>query len=127
VDRGDSCLKRTNPSPNRPDQVGVAEHQRSAPRYRGTHVDQDHQGLEGGQNHRRKKLLRQLASLNRRIASVEGSLVGDNPVEEGSTVQAGHRSPVWEGRHPAAAKKSRPAEDRGSLVAGGMPPLAVVV
>jgi hypothetical protein len=76
-----------------------------------------------------KKLLRQLVSLDRRIASLEGSLVvADNPVEGGCTVQAEHTSSAGEeGRHPVVVEENRPAGDKESLVAvGDMALLAVV-
>jgi len=108
-----SCSKRTNPSPYRPAQAEAVEHQQFALHCRRTHGHQGRPGLvpaelrEEDRNHRTKRLLRQLASWDRRIVSVEiehkpveGSLVGGKEI-------------------PAVAGESRPAGDKESLAVGG--------
>lgn len=99
-----SCSKRTSPSPTHRDRVEVAEHQPSASHYRRTHGPQVHLGLdpaelrEEDRNHRTKRLRRQPASWDRRIASgeaehklAEGILVGDTeiPAVAGTVVGEG--------------------------------------
>ena len=119
-----SYSKRTNPFPSRPAQAEAVEHQPFASHYRRTHGHQGRLDLvpaelrEGDRNHRTKRLLRQLASWDRRIASdeVERKPVVDSLVEG---------SPV-EGREiPAVAEESRLAGGKESLAVGGKAFLAV--
>lgn len=129
VDREGSCSKRTSPSRNRPVQVGAVERQQPAAHYRRTHdlqglLDLDQEIPEGDPNHKTKRLLRPVASRDRRIAFevarnlVGADLVGDKvtPVvvdtpAEGRKFQTGRRRSAV----VPAVEEDRTAEGEGGL------------